>query len=172
MCILTADVDKNATVIGILVGPCIWIAVSVGQAAFQPTFLRPTWAAALAVLALPVGLGPQVYGFTRPSSHTMHRDEAQRILDSYEHLADAARVRHWAGPTIATNSFADFLFAPAINVVIYERHHNLLRAREVLATDLVAQSREEALGKLQQAQFAFDCRRLRRSQSEARSNDR
>jgi hypothetical protein len=94
-------------------------------------------------LCLAAGIAVQLYSYTRPSTFSQHRSEVASVIGYYERAFAAARANGWATPGLANDSWTDYLVPNALNVVSYERHHALLGAHEVLATDLFAKPLSE-----------------------------
>jgi len=162
---LTWDVDKNAAVGDVLVGPLLWIVLLItlghaGDERSEDTDLRPdNGAKALAALALVAGLAVQVVSYLRPSELTVREPEVMAVLRLHDQIWAISRQNNWRRPLIANDSFADDLFPGAINVVARERHGTLLGAQEVLATDYVAKRTPQIIGALEYCQFALTTRR-------------
>lgn len=155
--VLTWDADKNAAVGCILVAPVMWIVILMLQSLLTIPGSANRWRVGpmLATIALITGVATQTISYSRHSEFTRSRGQTLRILDLYDHIDSIARQNGWANPTIANNSFADFLFPSAINVYIYERHHRMLGAQEVLATDLTSVSPAETIDDLSHSDFAL-----------------
>jgi hypothetical protein len=162
LAVLTWDVDKNAAVGSILVGPLLWLALLAALRVKIPPGDSPRGRAAIGMAAasLAVALTMQGLFHRRHSDFTRHRAEVMSVLDLYERIAAISQARHLNSPAVANDSFADFLFPAAINVMTYERHGNLLRAREVLATDVVAKSPGEIAASFERCDFAVVAPRL------------
>lgn len=155
--VLTWDADKNAAVGCILVAPVVWIVILALQSllAMPESPNQKRIGLTLAAIALITGVAIQTISYGRHSEFTRRRRQTLRIPDLYDHIDSIARKRHWTHPRIANNSFADFLFPSAINVSVYERHHHLLGAQEVLATDLTSVSPAQTIEDLSHSDFAL-----------------
>ena len=159
---LTCDVDKNAAVGSILVGPLLWLAVLGALRVRIPPDdkLRVRSAIGMAGASMAVAIMMQCIFYRRHSDFTRHRPEVTSVLDLYERIGALSHAHRSESPAVANDSFADYLFPPAINVMTYERHGYLLHARETLATDVVAKSPGQILASLEKCDFALITRRL------------
>ncbi|MDB5356800.1 MAG: hypothetical protein JWN24_3253 [Phycisphaerales bacterium] len=159
---LTCDVDKNAAVGSILVGPLLWLAVLAALRVQIPPDdkVRGRAVIGMAGASLALAMTMQCIFYRRHSDFTRHRSEVTSVLDLYERIGALARAHRWESPAIANDSFADYLFPSAINVMTYERHGYLLHAHETLATDVVAKPPREIVNCLERCDFALITRRL------------
>lgn len=165
---LTLDVDKNAAVGDVLVGPLLWIVMLLMACPLRrirgiPAASGGQWRAMMrfvGLVALAAGLGTQVYSYTRHSEFGARRAEVMRVLGMYDRIWAISGKRGAEQPAIANDSFADFLFPDAINVMVYERHGQLLGAHEILATDYTALTDRQILAGLAACDFAIFSNRV------------
>jgi hypothetical protein len=159
---LTWDVDKNAAVGSVLVGPLLWLAILPALRVQIPPGdkVRVRAAIGMAGASLAAAMTMQCLFSRRHSDFTRHRPQVTSVLDLYERIGTLSRARHLDNPTIANDSFADYLFPSAINVMTYERHGYLLHAHEVLATDVVAKSPAQIAASFERCDFALITRRF------------
>jgi hypothetical protein len=159
---LTWDVDKNAAVGDVLVGPLLWIILlvcGIDRANSVQAAALKTYGKIAAAGALAVGLTVQVFSYTRHSELTLRRPQVMAVLGLHDRIWATCQRNGWNRPLIANDSYADDLFSSAINDVTWERHGILLEAREVLATDYTAKTPAQIVHALEQCQIALMTRR-------------
>lgn len=133
--VLTADVARSSAVIGIVLGPAVWlIALAVVRlsgavaGAALPDRVERTLAL-LAAAALALGLYTQWTRFHAPGRFAGRAAEVQSVKDLHGLVASRARARGWTAPTVTVDRLAESLVPSLATTESAERHGFVQRVR-------------------------------------------
>jgi hypothetical protein len=158
--VLTIDISKSAVVGGIVGVPAALLVVRLAAVivARELETLAPrgeTLFGAVAGVVFIIGLLNFAGHATRHLPQSAQRRYYEGLTDLDKWLVEYAAARNWKEPTISFDVISGDLNAGTITVTGYERLHELIIFHPLLAGDIMAVSRAEALSYLTQSDFVI-----------------
>lgn len=157
---LTIDISKSAVVGGIVGGPAallvVRLAAAIGANQFEASSSAgQTLFSVVSGLIFTIGLLNFAGHATRHLPQSGQRLYYERLTDLDKWLVEYAAARNWKDPTISIDIISGDLNAGTVTVTGYERLHQLISFRPLLAGDIMGVDRADALSDLAQSDFVI-----------------
>ncbi len=158
--VLTIDISKSAVVGGIVGGPAavliVLIAAVVGTTRNEAPASRVQLLYRVSAgLIFAIGLSNYIGHASRHLPQSGQRRYYRSLTDLNESLVEYAAARGWKDPKISIDVISGDLNGGTITITGYERLHELINFHPLLAGDIVAAGRSEAISYLAQSDFVI-----------------
>ena len=165
--ILTLDESKSGLVANVLVTPATLLVISLVAGLNRPHWTRgkpvpiaslvPSirWWYAAAAIVLVLGAFNWLDHLTRQGRFSERRSSVEQIGALYDFLGSESAHRGFDAPRIAADVIYDWIIPSTINVTLYERSGQWLKARPSLGTGIFSVTRAETIADLENSDIAL-----------------
>jgi hypothetical protein len=157
--VLTADTAKSAVVADILVGPVVWIVLwtlIVAARADRAVEAAPSVRRTLQVLgcsALAAGAYSHVSHLSSHGTLYEHKADVGQVVALYDAIGEYSRMVGSTSPRISVDRVDDFLFAPLLDPLMYERKGVLMTAGFGLGASIFPVTESDAFDLVRNSDF-------------------